>query len=252
MVAAPAVTVLSSHARRLRRCPSHHFAPAVNAPIKHSVLSVRFASSPAACQDANSQAVDPEEALRRMQEGDAWAVLAASGEDARELSNWLMRLRQRTGGWIAGVIAFLPDCASPAAMTALQAGADALLPLDSSHALIRAQLARLRTRIAPQPGGNLRLGPKLELDAHARCLRIQAQPYPLSEQQFHLLWSLGARPGEVLSAQALRLAMDIPARARADTVHTAVARLRRALRPHDLHHQVQTVHGAGYRWALQP
>lgn len=32
-------------------------------PVKHSVLSLRFASAAAPCQDSNSQPVDPDEAL---------------------------------------------------------------------------------------------------------------------------------------------------------------------------------------------
>lgn len=185
-----------------------------------------------------------------MQTGDAWAALAASGEDVQALTNWLMRLRQRVGGRLPGVIVFLPDCASPGAMAALKAGADALLPLDSPPLLIRTQLARLRERIAPQPEGSMQLLPHLQLDAQTRKLHLSGgPPLHLPAQQFHLLWTLGARVGEVLSTQELRLAMDIPARAHADTVHTAVARLRRHLRPLGLHHRVQTVHGAGYRWA---
>ena len=221
----------------------------VNPPIKHSVLRLRFDSAPSSCLDVNSQQVEVDEALLRLQAGDAWAALAASGDDVQALTNWLMRLRQRVGGRLPGVIAFLPDCASPGAMAALKAGADALLPLDSPPTLIRSQLARLRERIAPQPEGRILLEPDLELDGQTRRLRIQDRHLTLPTQQFHLLWTLGARPGEVLSTQELRLAMDIPARAQADTVHTAVARLRRHLRPHALHQRVQTVHGAGYRWA---
>lgn len=221
----------------------------MSAPIKHSVLSLRFASAAAPSQDSNSQPVDPDEALRRLQLGDAWAVLAASGDDVHALTNWLMRLRQRPGGRLPGVLVFLPDCASPSALAALKAGADALLPYDSPPLLIRTQLARLRERIAPQPEGRMQLGPHLELDGQTRSLRVHDHHLPLPTQQFHLLWTLGARADEVLRPQELRLAMDVPARAHADTVHTAVARLRRLLRPHALHHRVQTVHGVGYRWA---
>ncbi|MDD4887080.1 MAG: winged helix-turn-helix domain-containing protein [Thiomonas sp.] len=136
-------------------------------------------------------------------------------------------------------------------MAALRTGADALLPIDSPPLLIRAQLARLRERLAPLAEGRVQLEPHLELDGQTRTLRIQDHSLSLPSQQFLLLWALGARQGDILSPQELRLAMDIPARAHADTVHTAVARLRRRLRPHDLHHRVQTVHGAGYRWATE-
>lgn len=221
----------------------------MNPPVKHSVLRFRLASAPAPCLDTNSQEVDHDGALTRLHAGDAWAVLIASGEDTRDLVNWLMRLRQRAGGRKPAALVFLPDCASPAALAALEAGADALLPLDSPPALIRLQLARLRERIAPQPEGSLWLGQELELDAQTRKLRIGTRLLPLPRQQFHLLWTLGARAEEVLSPQELRLAMDIPARAHADATHTAVARLRRLLRPHALDHHVQTVHSAGYRWS---
>jgi len=220
-------------------------------PIKHSVLSLQFASAPSLCQDRNSQPVDADEALRRLKVGDAWAVLAVSGEDVHELTNWLMRLRHPLGGQTSRVIAFLPDCASPGAMAALKAGADALLPIDSPPQLIRAQLARLRERLAPLAGDRVQLEPLLELDGQTRTLRIRDHCLSLPSQQFLLLWALGARSGDILSPQELRVAMDIPARAHADAVHTAVARLRRHLRPHDLHHRVQTVHGAGYRWATE-
>ncbi|OYV34851.1 MAG: hypothetical protein B7Z83_07975, partial [Thiomonas sp. 20-64-5] len=168
----------------------------MQATVKHSVLSLRFASAATSSQDNNSQPVDPDEALRRLQADDAWAVLAASGEDVHELTNWLMRLRHRVGGRLPGVIALLPDCASPGAMAALKAGADALLPIDSPPPLIRAQLARLRERIAPQPEGRIRLQPQLELDAQDRKLHLPDRPLPpLPAQQFHLLWALGTRAG---------------------------------------------------------
>jgi DNA-binding response OmpR family regulator len=217
---------------------------------KHSVLSLHFPSATTACQDRNSQTVDPDEALRRLQAGDAWAVLATSGEDVHALTNWLMRLRHRVGGRLPGVIVFLPDCATPGALLALQAGADALLPIDSPPALIRTQLARLRERISPQPEGCLWLLHEVALDAQTRTLLLQGQKaLQLPTQQFHLLWTLGCRAGEVLSPQELRVAMDIPARAPVQAVHTAVARLRRLLRPFALHQSVQTVHRCGYRWA---
>ena len=225
----------------------------VDSPTKHSVLCVRFASSSADCSDTNSQPVTPQEALQRFREGDAWAALAVSGHDVRELTDWLMRLRQDPGGHVAGVLVFLPDRADPGALAALRAGADALLPLDSQPQLIRAQLARLRARIAPQPAGWLQLHTHAHLDGQGRTIQAEIQGQTrtlvLPPQSFHLLWALAAHSGHVQSPQALRLAMDIPARAHQDTLHTAIGRLRRALRPLGLHDHVQTVHGSGYRWS---
>jgi DNA-binding response OmpR family regulator len=222
--------------------------PLQNPALKHAVLRVRFASAAADCADANSQPVAPGEALVRLREGDAWAALLSSGHDVRELTDWLMLLRHQPGGRLPGVLALLPDVAGPGALAALRAGACAVLQHDSTAALIRAQLMRLRERVAPQPDGWLQLDGDLALDGAARHLRQGGYALSLPPQLFHLLWTLAARAGHVLGPQALRLAMDIPARAHADTVHTAVGRLRRALRPLGLERRLQTVHGVGYRW----
>ena len=229
----------------------------MESPTKHSVLRVRFASSSSDCSDTNSQSVTPEVALQRLREGDAWAALAVSGHDVRELTHWLMRVRQDPGGHVPGVLVFLPDSADPGALAALRAGADALLQLDSQPQLIRAQLARLRERIAPQPAGWLQLNAHARLDGQGRAIQVdihgQTRTLVLPPQIFHLLWALATHSGYVQSPQALRLAMDVPARAHQDTLHTAIGRLRRALRPLGLHDHVQTVHGSGYRWfAAEP
>ncbi|OZB57403.1 MAG: hypothetical protein B7X31_15080 [Thiomonas sp. 13-66-29] len=228
---------------------SSRFASVMSDPVKHSVLCVRFDTSCADCGDPNSQPVQPEEALQRLRAGDAWAALAVSGHDTHELTTWAMRLRHQPSGWLPGVVALLPDVAAPGALAALRAGVDAVLLQGSTAPLIRAQLARLRERVAPQPDGWMVLDDTLALQEQTRQLRVGTQSVELAPQLFHLLWSLAAQRGHVMSPQALRLAMDIPARAHPDTVHTAVGRLRRALRPHGLDVRLQTVHGVGYRWA---
>jgi DNA-binding response OmpR family regulator len=48
------------------------------------------------------------------------------------------------------------------------------------------------------------------------------------------------------------VALDIPARADAQALHTAVGRLRRLLRRHGLDAHLQTLHGSGYRWTGMP
>jgi DNA-binding response OmpR family regulator len=221
----------------------------MNGPVKHSVLCVCFETPGMDCGYPNSQPVQPEEALQRLRAGDAWAALAVSGHDTHELTTWAMRLRHQPSGWLPGVVALLPDVAAPGALAALRAGVDAVLLQGSTAPLIRAQLARLRERVAPQPDGWMVLDDTLALQEQTRQLRVGTQSVELAPQLFHLLWSLAAQRGHVMSPQALRLAMDIPARAHPDTVHTAVGRLRRALRPHGLDARLQTVHGVGYRWA---
>ena len=65
--------------------------------MKHSVLSLRFASAAAPCQDSNSQPVDPDEALRRLQLGDATLLLLfAVYVVAGRLSAFKLRVPQLT------------------------------------------------------------------------------------------------------------------------------------------------------------
>ncbi len=218
------------------------------APLRHSVLHVDFAHPARSCPLDNAQHVGPDEALRHLRDGSSWAALLGAPYGTPELYAWLMYVRHDPSCAGAALLVLLDDATDAA--SALRAGADVVLPrAGGGPDLLKAQLARLRERVAPPPIGTLQLAPGMLLQAPTRQLWIDGNPKALQPQPFRLLWTLGAASGRVVGTGALRVALDIPARARDEALHTAVGRLRRLLRPHALDARLQTVHGAGYRWA---
>ncbi len=218
---------------------------------KHSVLYVGFGHSAARPLD-NSQEAQPEAALRQLVDGSSWAVVLRCAEQARAATDWIMRVRHHPASSQAVVLALVEDPGGPLALQALRAGADAVVGLRCMPALLQAQLARLRQRVAHEPAGQLNVAPDTTLDAPTRELRCGDECQALQPQLFRLLWALCERPGRVLSPASLRVALDIPARADAQALHTAVGRLRRLLRQHGLDAHLQTLHGSGYRWTGTP
>ncbi len=217
------------------------------APTRHSVLHVEFAAPVRPCPISNAQTTDSESALRHLRDGSSWAALLGAPLAGAELCAWLMRARHDTDCVSAALLVLLDDPGTAAA--ALRAGADAVLPRSVAPDVVTAQLARLRERVAPPPLGVLQLATGLVLQAPTRQLWIEGRPCVMQAQPFRLLWTLGAAAGRVVGPGALRAALDIPARAQDEALHTAVGRLRRLLRVHALDAHLQTVHGAGYRWA---
>ncbi len=217
---------------------------------RHSVLYVDFSASGAPCPLGNAQTVDRESALRHLRDGSSWAALLGARDASPELCAWLMRVRHEASSASTALLVLLDAAAPPdAAAAALRAGADVALPRHSPPELLKAQLARLRERVAPPPLGTLALGPRMLLQAPTRQLWIDGRPHALQPQPFRLLWTLAAASGRVVGTGALRVALDVPARARDEALHTAVGRLRRLLRAHAQDARLQTVHGSGYRWA---
>ena len=217
---------------------------------RHSVLYVDFSGTQAPCPLGNAQTLDAEGALRHLRDGSSWAALAIARDASPELCAWLMRVRHEASSASAALLVLL-DAAAPvdAAAATLRAGADVALPRHSGSDLLKAQMARLRERVAPPPLGTLALGPRMVLQAPTRQLWIDGRPLALQPQPFRLLWTLAAASGRVVGTGALRVALDVPARARDEALHTAVGRLRRLLRAHAQDARLQTVHGSGYRWA---
>ena len=226
-------------------------AGAGEATTKHSVLYVGF-GHPAPRPLDNSQAAEPDTALRQLVDGSSWAAMLRCAEQARAATDWIMRVRHHPASAQAVLLALVEDPGGPMALQALRAGADAVVGLRFMPALLQAQLARLRERVAPEPAGRLDVAPECTLDARTRELRGVGACQTLQPQQFRLLWALCERPGRVLSPASLRVALDIPARADAQALHTAVGRLRRLLRRHGLDAHLQTLHGSGYRWTGMP
>ena len=216
-------------------------------PTRHSVLYVGF-DDPAASPLDNSQAASPETALSQLGDGSSWAAMLRCPAHARAAIDWIMRVRHHPGSSQAVLLALADDPAGPVALQALRAGADVVLAATVEPPLLQAQLARLRERVAPPPAGRLFPAPGCALHAATRQLQLPAANVALAPQMFRLLWALCERPGRVLDAASLRVALDIPARADAQVLHTAVGKLRRVLREHGLDGPLQTVHGSGYRW----
>jgi DNA-binding response OmpR family regulator len=216
-------------------------------PTRHSVLYVDF-SRGAACPLDNAQPASPALALEQLRDGSSWAAMLRCAPDSGAPLDWIMGVRHHPESAHAVLLALVDDAAGPIALQALRAGADAVLD-GRSPAMVQAQLARLRQRVAPEPVGCLCLAPGCSLHADSRELRQADTTRALQPQLFRLLWALCERPGRVLNPATLRVALDIPARADSQALHTAVGRLRRLLRECGLHEHLQTVHGSGYRWA---
>ena len=218
---------------------------------RHSVLYVDLSGADVPCPLGNAQTLDPESALRHLRDGSSWAALLYAPDASAELCAWLMRVRHEASSASAALLVLLDSNAANAA-AALRAGADVALPRHSTPELLKAQLARLRERVAPPPLGTLVLGPRMLLQAPTRQLWIDGEPRTLQPQPFRLLWTLAAAAGRVVGTGTLRVALDVPARARDEALHTAVGRLRRLLRAHAQEARLQTVHGSGYRWEPAP
>ncbi|WP_297914036.1 winged helix-turn-helix domain-containing protein [Thiomonas sp.] len=231
----------------LPTAPAPEGVDADRTDTKHSVLYVGFGHGAQRPLD-NSQSADPDTALRQLVDGSSWAAMLRCAEQARAATDWIMRVRHHPASSQAVLMALVEDPGGPMALQALRAGADVVVGLRFVTPVLQAQLARLRERVAPVPAGWLGVAPGSTLDAQTRELRCGERRESLQPQLFRLMWALCERPGRVLSAASLRVALDIPARADAQALHTAVGRLRRVLRPHGLDGHVQTLHGSGYRW----
>ena len=218
---------------------------------RHSVLHVGFGVDAGPCPIENAQSLEPEAALLWLRDGSSWAVLVCDACGSEPLHTWLMRLRHDPASAHAAVIVLLDDALGSQAVDALRAGADVVIGRQAHPQLVLAQLARLRQRVAPSPMGTLHLHAHAMLEAHTRQLSVLGLSKVLQPQLFRLLWTLASQPDRVVSTGTLRVALDIPARAQDEALHTAVGRLRRLLRPHALADRVETVHGAGYRWLTE-
>ncbi len=218
---------------------------------KHSVLYVGF-EPPLDCPLSNAQPASPEVALAQLSDGSSWAAVLHHGARSRQALDWIMRVRHHPASAGAVLLAMVDDSQGPLALQALRAGADVVLPAAAPPPLLQAQLARLRERVAPAALGSLHILPGHSLHAQARELRGPRSAQRLQPQLFRLLWTLCEHPGRVVDSASLRVALDIPARADAQALHTAVGKLRRVLREHALAAHLQTVHASGYRWVLEP
>lgn len=132
---------------------------------------------------------------------------------------------------------------------ALAAGADYALTLPVTPALLRAVCAAFdRRRAGPAPAAPARL--PFELDARARTLAVAGRPVQLTLREFDLLAYFAAHPGACCSRdELLEHVWGIDFETGTNTVDVFVYALRRKLGAAGLPHVIQTVRGAGYRFA---
>ncbi len=136
----------------------------------------------------------------------------------------------------------------------LTLGADDYLPKPFEPRELAARLqALLRRRSTPAGENILRFGP-LQIDNHARCVRLEDQEIPLTTAEFDMLWVLAQKPGMVQDRDRLfdRLAggePDIDSR----SIDVLVSRLRQKLRDDPREpHWIRTVRGIGYLFLGKP
>ena len=135
----------------------------------------------------------------------------------------------------------------------LELGADDYVskPFEPRELLARVRaVLRRRGEPAARSAAVLRFG-RLEIDAHARQVRLGDQPCSLTSRQFDLLAAMAGRAGRVLSRDQL---IDLVGADGGESIDRAIdvhiARIRAAIED-DAHHprRIITVRGAGYVFA---
>lgn len=240
-------------------CRAYHLLPGSSWPAgratgedsvtRHSVLYVSFDFQRSRCPIDNAQEAAPDAAYEYLKQGGSWCAIIDARPEGQGCLAWLMRVRQNPKTSQASLLVLMPDPGGPEGIAALRAGADVVLPKDVHANFLEAQIQRLRQRHGPSSTGEIEIG-----EGWMACADSRSIMHPLRDrmelppQAFRLVWVLAAERGHLISIPILRLLLDIPARAADDTVHTAVAKLRRLLRPTGLAARVVTVRGAGYLW----
>ncbi len=218
----------------------------------HALLHVRFSDEDDPFPAATAQVFDPDSALKHLRLGRAWGVVICCTEGSKQsIYTWLMQVRQLDCAGDVVVLVLVDDLAGTTAAMLFRAGADLVLPRQTSPALVRLQLERLRDRLFSSVDGDLALGEGVTLLVAAGEMQCQRQRHAVPPQSLRLLATLARNPDRVLSIARLRMALDIPASAGDQALHNAVARLRRLLRQVNLGDCLQTLHGVGYRWQLR-
>jgi DNA-binding response OmpR family regulator len=177
----------------------------------------------------------------------AWS----SGPDPRSLPPMLLLVPDRAGSceWLqvfrraGGICAVLGLCPSTRGAALLQAGADAVLPLDACDRELLATLGAVARRVLPAGPGADQPGPDSAMAATTRGLKLTP-----TEQR--ILELLARRRGRVVTRElivdTLYPGADAP---RSTTVDVFVHGLRRKLGGCEAGVRIETVRGAGFRLA---
>ncbi|MBK8453634.1 MAG: phosphate regulon transcriptional regulator PhoB [Thiofilum sp.] len=131
----------------------------------------------------------------------------------------------------------------------LDHGADDYLTKPVSMKVLSARIkALLRRSIGFNEETVLRIG-RLALDQASYQLRIDQMPVAIGLTEFRLLEFFMQHPGRVYSrAQLLDFVWGQSKYLEERTVDVHILRLRKALKPYEVDHYIQTVRGAGYRF----
>ena len=130
-----------------------------------------------------------------------------------------------------------------------QAGADALLPSDSSPLLIAAALEAVHRR-AGAPALRLRSIAGVTIDLDARTVQAENQPLELTRLEFDLLRTLASQPGRTFTRDEITREVwgyDPAAVGPSRTVDATAHRLRRKLEQAGTEQLMHSVRGVGWR-----
>lgn len=134
-------------------------------------------------------------------------------------------------------------------LDAFATGADDYVVKPVSSAQLSARIAALLRRGGSDDSDVLMVG-ELEIQLGPRTVTFVGETIDLTAKEFDVLAYLAARPGQVVSKEALHAAVwKAPAGTEGRTVDVHISTLRRKLgeRPDDERHYLHTVIGAGVR-----
>jgi len=131
----------------------------------------------------------------------------------------------------------------------LNAGADDYVVKPFNLDELKARINALLRRTAGQAQPVLRAGP-LEMNTHAREVRVQGRVVALTAYEYRLLEMLVMRAGRVVSKQELTDQLyDQDFERDSNVIEVFIGRLRRKLDPDNSYKPIETLRGRGYRLA---
>lgn len=134
----------------------------------------------------------------------------------------------------------------------LNAGADDYVVKPFNLDELKARISALLRRSAGQAQPILRAGP-LEMNTHAREVRVQDRVVPLTAYEYRLLELLVMRAGRVVSKQELTDQLyDQDLERDSNVVEVLLTRLRKKLDPDRSLGLIETLRGQGYRLPRAP